>query len=287
MRSAGPRSGRWPAGAVGALVVTIGVTFWQLRIVGHITLPQDVGRWNADLYTIYYQVYRFAYADGELLPRWNPYQLAGTPFIANYNGGLLYPPNLLATLVPVRLAMGWSAAFHLALAGTFVLLAARALALAWPAAALAAACFMLNGYFVVEHFRISYLAGLAWVPAVLLCGARVLAHPTPARGVVLGVAVACQLLTGHAQMVCYTGYAMLLAGATYLLIGGEGTARDLGRTLVALAIAAVMAALLAAAQLLPTFELVRNATRGLGGLTLQQTQPWTPSLELLRQVVLG
>src|SRR5262249_62037021 len=79
-----------------------------------------------------------------LLPRWNPYQLAGMPALASWNGGPLYPPNLVAAILPVNIALGWLCAFHLGLAGCFTFAAARALALSRAAAALAALLFLLN-----------------------------------------------------------------------------------------------------------------------------------------------
>src|SRR6185503_6202103 len=57
---------------------------------------------NGDLYTIYYPLYSFAYRGAELLPAWNPYQLAGTPTVGYLAGGLYYPPNWLSVAVPVH-----------------------------------------------------------------------------------------------------------------------------------------------------------------------------------------
>ena len=90
---------RWLALAVAGLVCGLGVSYWEWHFIAPVKLPQHVGRPNNDLYSIYYPAYAFAYRSSPLLPRWNPYQLAGTPFLANYNGGFLYPPNLLAAVV--------------------------------------------------------------------------------------------------------------------------------------------------------------------------------------------
>ena len=53
------------------------------------------------------------------LPLWNPYQFCGTPFLANGQSAVLYPPNLLFWVLPVAVAFAWSAWLHLALTGWF------------------------------------------------------------------------------------------------------------------------------------------------------------------------
>src|SRR5438105_791318 len=75
----------------------------------------------------------------------------------------------------------------------------------------------------------SYLAGLAWVPAVLLCAGRLLVRPGVCAGVRLGVALAFQFLTGHAQIVCYEVYAIPLGAVAYLLCRREWQPGYLGR----------------------------------------------------------
>ena len=269
------------------LLCVLALGYWESRVIAPVVLPQETSRWNGDLYTIYYPAYSFAYRSAHFLPAWNPHQLAGMPFIAGYNGGFLYPPNFLAAVLPVQLAIGYGTAFHIALAGVFVFLAGRALGLIPPAAVLAGVGFMLNGYFTVELFRPSYLAGLAWVPAVLLSAGRLLVQPNVRAGVLLGVALAFQFLTGHAQIVCYEVYALPLGAVAYLLCRREWQPGYLGRIVGAVLVGAATAGLLTGVQVAPTLELVARATRGPGGLTLAQTMPWTPSLKLLREVVLG
>src|SRR5262245_5112378 len=170
------RRGLQTIGLSAALVAAVGVLFWQLRVIAPVVLPQEVTRWNQDLYTIYYPLFVFAYRGDELLPRWNPHQLVGVPFLANYNGGLLYPANLLATIVPVHRALGYLCALHLALAGVLAFGAARALRLGVAAAALCGIGFMLSEHLVVEGIRPSYLAAMAWIPAVFLCASRLAVH---------------------------------------------------------------------------------------------------------------
>jgi len=273
--------------AVAGLVCGLGVAYWEWHFIAPVKLPQHVGRPNSDLYSIYYPAYVFAYRAGSILPHWNPYQLAGTPFLANYNGGFLYPPNLLAAAVPVHLAIGWLSALHIVLAGLLVFLCARALDMTPVAGAVGAVGFMFNDYFLAEFVRPSYLAGLAWVPGVFLCAGRLLDRPGAWTGVVLGVVLCLQFLTGDAQIVCYTGYALLVAAAAVLAVRRPALA-FLRPLVVAAGVAAATALLLAAAQLVPTLQVVGRAVRGFGGLTVEQTlPPGAMTMERIGEVASG
>lgn len=260
-------------------VVTAG--YWQWRVVAPVPLPQPVGRWNQDLFTLYYPTYVAAYRGPSLLPAWNPHQLAGLPLLAGYACGLLYPTRLLGAVLPPHLALGWGTALDLAMGAVFVLVCARRLGIAWAGGVLAAVAFVLNGRVALDWLRPSYFAGLMWIPAVFLAAGVVVRRPSAGAGVLLGVAVAMQLLTGHAQIVCYTAYGIVIAAVADLL---RRHRRD--RRLRAIAGAAVLAAVtalgLTAVQVLPALEMLAHATRG--ALTLARTEPETASLALLRGV---
>ena len=281
LRLAGPQLR--VAVAAAALAATA-LLWWHWRMIASVPLPQDVRGWNADLYTAFYPVHRFAYRSPEWLPLWNPYQLAGTPFLADYNG-VLYPPNFLAKLVQVHRALGWVSALHVAFAGLGTFACVRPLGLTVPAAFLAGVLYMLNGYFLFAFIQPSHLEGYAWIPFVFLASGRLLAEPGAYRGAVLGVTVALQVLTASAQTVCYEAYALATAGIAYLVARRAWRARLVGQLLGAVLVAIAVTVLLAAVQVLPTLELASAATRG--HLTVEQTLPDRPSMALVLKVVVS
>src|SRR5439155_1237208 len=69
------------------------------------------------------------------LPLWNPYSLAGTPFIASMQSAVFYPINLLFTPLPFARTFAWSALLRLWIAGFSAYLPALAVALGTALAA--------------------------------------------------------------------------------------------------------------------------------------------------------
>lgn len=262
--------------ALAALFVgAAGIAFWQWRVIAPVHAPAPITAWNADLYRAYVPVFQYAYRSAELLPTWNPHQLAGTPFWGNANG-IFYLPNLVARVVNLPISFGLLCALHLALAGCGAFLAARELSLSVAAATIAGVLFMLSGPCTQAFIHPSHLFGYAWVPWVFVAGARLVAVPRPGRAAALGAAVAMQLLTGSSQIVCYSAYGLAVAGLAYLAAADRWNRPDVVRLLANLALAATLAFLLSAIQVVPTVEVLTHATRG--RLAVEATLPNLPSL---------
>jgi hypothetical protein len=69
---------------------------------------------------------RVALAAGEI-PLWNPYILAGQPFLANGQHSALYPFSIIFYLLPLSKAYGWFTVSQLWLAGLFMYVFVRTL----------------------------------------------------------------------------------------------------------------------------------------------------------------
>jgi hypothetical protein len=191
------------------------------------------------------------------LPLWNPWLGMGAPLLANYQSGLLYPPDW-AYLLPAWVggigALAWGQALllglHLAWAGLGMAYLARRLELGALAQAVSGLAFGLSTYLVSRGSFLSIPSAAAWTPWVLAFALP--GQPVYRLALVLGL----QLLAGHAQTSWYTG---MLVGAWAVYWGWRE--RNLGRGLVRLALAALWAAGLAAVQLLPTAEYLLQSQR--------------------------
>jgi len=185
------------------------------------------------------------------IPLWNPYTYGGQPFLGGFESAVLYPPNLLFVVMPLGPALNFSVFLHLILLGWGMQRWATQRGLGPWAAGLAGFILPLSGA-VFPHVYAGHLSNLctmAWAPWIFLGlerGAR-----GEWRGYFLASAGVClQILAGHVQYVFYTAIA---AGLHAIVLTASTSGRARWRPLPGVAAVYVAAALLGAAQLLPSF----------------------------------
>jgi hypothetical protein len=199
-------------------------------------------------------------------PLWNPTLGAGTPLAANLQTAAFYPPNVLFLLMPVERAFGWELALHVALAGLGAYALGRGLGLGRFGALMAGLAYGLGGYLTAHWVFPSMVYAAAWLPLILALADRLLRRArsglraAAASTALLGLAIALQLLAGHAQT---SFYSLIILAAFVLYRLGQANTTGL-RRLMPLGwaiLAGLWAAALAAVQLLPTAELMAHSQR--------------------------
>ncbi len=194
-----------------------------------------------------------------ILPLWNPYTFAGTPFLATLQPGAFYPPNWLFAVLPPGAAMNLVVitTYHIALAGTYRF--ARAAGLDRLASLVAAVTFSFGGFFITHLEFTNYIAPAAWLPWILLALER-LNQRASWRWVALGAAfVALQCFAGLPQAT----WQILIVAAPYGLFA-LFRRKERGRRWRFLFHAIAMAVcgfLLSAIQLFPAMELQQQGER--------------------------
>lgn len=236
---------------LGLLSLVIAILFAPL-ILRPWLMPGNFG----DLWSYHYPLRHLVAArvqQGEA-PLWNPYIFAGVPLAANPQALLLYPLAQLHYFLPLSWAFSLDAFFHVfwAVFGAHLLL--RAWRLERSGAAVLAAAYGLSPFLV---YRVSQgvptlLASLAWAPWVWL--AALSRHPLP-----LALTFALQVLSGHPQFALVNAIGLGLWGLLHSPRRG-----------IALVPAAGLGLFLAAAQVLPTLEYLRQSVRSVwnAGLAL-------------------
>lgn len=101
------------------------------------------------------------------IPLWNPHAFSGTPFAADDQSAVFYPPNWLFAILPLPMAFGWVAALHTFLAGLFFIMLGRRLGWNWPACLSGATVWMLCGPMVAWQMWQVVHASLCWLPLAL------------------------------------------------------------------------------------------------------------------------
>lgn len=270
-----------------------------------------------DAFVYFYPL--IAYRDARLLagqlPLWAPDYFLGVPFLANPQTGVLYPPNWLTLWLPPPRAYAWQLVGHTLFGAAGAFCCARRVLRVDALGGFAAALIAAYGGFaqsMVGH--VNQLQAAAWLPWALLLAETAWCARSRRAAVGLGVALALQLLAGHAQQ-SYMTAAFL--GAWLLgrsLSGWEGMwvrahrgqaqsaspkptgavpphagppppAEGAVRAVFVLGVGGVLAALLAAPQLLPMQELTARGIRA-GGMTFREAAafslpPWALPSSLL------
>jgi hypothetical protein len=260
---------------IGALSVV--VVWWQWRIEGQIT-DSSLGFLNYDLYSYYYPTTCFAFEEAWRghLALWNPYQLAGQPFFASQQHGLLYPPHLLFLFLPCQLAFKWAAILNYTLAFVFSAYLGRVLRLSTTATLIGALGFTFGGYLQGLLYSRNWLSAAVWLPLEVALTLRLFTEEwviPPA--LILAGALACQYFGGFPMHIVFAGYCVgLLALWQALVLLRAGRWRQAARGAAALVIAVVAAGALSALQLLPMVEMAWLSPRRPGALSAFAANPF-------------
>lgn len=242
---------------------------WRLAI-GHGVIGGDPDR----AYLPYKSELQRSLREGRL-PHWSTRFGLGVPLLAESQVAALYPPNWLYA--------GWDVAttYHLLQLAHYLLLAAgvfahaRTLGVQPWGASLASISFTLCGFLAIHASHEVFTLALAWTPLALASTEQFAQSGRARWWFALVVVLTLQLLVGHFQMQFYTIALVALTGtlrSAHLLRG-----RELVRRVAALGLAPLFAALLAAPQLLPTWQVTRElhwANRSAADLTSYMYLPW-------------
>lgn len=297
------RDSKWPGLlALATLIILTLIFFWKILLTNLILSGVDVF-----LYFYPYKAYAAESLRQGRLPLWNPHLFMGAPFLANSQVGLFYPPNWLFIWLDAPRQVAWSIGLHIALAGMLMFAFARhSLGLAWPAALVSAILFAFGGYLGAQVEHINQLQAAAWLPLLFLLYDFGLRRRNRRLWILLlAVIVALTLLAGHAQTVFISLFGLglyalwqaifestppvitlstanktqpkksvrfskfIIHSFDRLRTGYSSLIYSVFRHLWPIAMAAIIAAALAAIQLLPTAELSGLSIRS-RGLTLQE-----------------
>ena len=221
---------------------------------GHVFYYRDAGVFNYPL--AFY--HRLSFQNGEI-PLWNPLNNCGIPFLAQWNGMVLYPFSLIYVLLPVPWSITFFSLGHLLLAGAGMYFLARR----WTgnpfAASVAAVAFAWNGLTLHSLMWPNSCASLGWVPWVVLLAESAIKQG--GRKIIYASLIgAMQMLAGVPEIILLT---WLFAGGVFLVeLSAEKKLR--GKMAKRLGAIVLLVAGLTAAQMLPFFDLLLHSQRSTG-----------------------
>jgi len=190
------------------------------------------------------------------VPLWNPYIFSGMPLHGAAQAGLLFPPNwfYLAFSTPVATNLMMLATYSLAALGAY--LYARRSGSSITGAVVTSLAWQWSAFLVCQIGHTNVVQTAAMLPWVLWAVDGYGATGRRWRGVTLAALVALQCFAGHQQTFAYS----LLLAAVYAVVMSRSSVETRAGYLRSLAMLAG-GVLLSAAQILPTFELLRNSPR--------------------------
>lgn len=298
------RNAQYELAALGALGVLTAGFFWQILLTPTAYMPAGGG----DLAGFLYPTYHFAqeWLTRGILPLWNPYIFGGTPFLADIQTALFYPPNLLTYLLsnPLQyrdLEHLSVLHFYIAGAGMYAFLrfgplpgnGRRLNRFSCLAGALA---FAFSDLFVTHFGNLNLIASAAWLPPVLLFfskavdsvaqplskGAKTAFRLPLSYGLLSGVTLALAFFAGHIQPFLFIVLSLALY-AGYTIAVERGAWR---RVALVFVVTLAVGAGLSAITLVPALELTRLSVRS--AFTYAEAAQFSlPPIEVVGMLVPG
>jgi len=236
-----------------AVTVTLAPIFYFLPAIrNHLVLGPDDGM----LFNVPLRVAAAQIVQSGHLPLWNPYIFSGMPLLASAQGGLLFPLNwfylVFSPVVATDLMV--ISAYMVAALGAYLF--ARRTGASVAGALVTSLIWQWGGFLIGQISHINIVHTAAMLPWVLWALERYVGNASRARGAVLAALVALQVFAGHQQT---TAYSLMLVAA-YAIVMALAYRQTRKRYLSGLAFTSI-GLLLAAVQIVPTFELLRNSQR--------------------------
>ncbi|MGE3270587.1 MAG: YfhO family protein [Chloroflexota bacterium] len=229
------------------------------------------------------------------LPLWCPLIFAGYPMVADGEIGLLYPPNILMLLLfPVDIAFVAVRSAHYLLAAVGLYGLARILGLQRTGAIFGGVTFALGGFMLGHLDHGNIVRSAAWLPFILACGELALRARDRRLCLWLALGAASLAMAGlglHPQILLIDLVALgLYVGLRALaLMPWQGDWRALstalvvavGRVALVVGVIAGLGLCGAAIQLIPTYELGAESSRGSSLTYLQASAGGLAPVDLL------
>ena len=212
------------------------------------------------------------------LPVWLADISGGRPLLPNPNSGVLYPVRPLLSVLPFPVAMRIFPVLHWILAGFGMILLGESLGLSSAGCWVGAVTYVLSGVSLSEVFYPNIHPGMALLPWVLWA----LQRPASPAGRALSLAAVFGLLflAGDVFVCCLA----LLCALVWIVVEMPSDVQK--ERLTALACALVLAALLAAPQIVASALWIPMTNRGVLGMRLQEALIYSVSpLRLLEFVI--
>jgi len=156
-----------------------------------------------------------AVKSGAGLPLWNPFSYCGIPYIGALPGPIFFPTTVLYFIMPLERAIGWSYLLMMLAGGLFAYFWIRELGLHRAAASVCAVAYGFTGWVAstIHGGHDGRMFTILLTPLVFFFLERALKRRKIIYFLLMGAAVALQIVSPHAQMMYFSS----LAASAYFL----------------------------------------------------------------------
>ena len=137
------------------------------------------------------------------LPEVNPYQFNGTPFIANGQSAVFYPPNLIFIMKDTVTAFTIFAALHLFAALCFTFWFALSLGMSRKGAFVSSVVFAFGAFMIMWLELPTFISAAVWLPMTLFLTTKYFDTKNLGMAMLAGCSLALAFLAGHLQIAFY------------------------------------------------------------------------------------
>jgi hypothetical protein len=241
--------------AIALLLALLGFAYADILFMGRGFYVSDLGVYHYPMT----HVVREAVRSGEF-PYWNRLYSGGAPLAANPAYELFYPPQWLVYVLPFHFGMQLHILLHFAIAMTGMFLLLRRLGISITAAAFGSIAFLFCGSYASLSSKLPILFSISWLPLALWLLMRFVESRTAARLLPLAAVLAMQWIVGEPTVAMQTW--AIIGGYSLLRILRNPKRSDEAKRIAAtLGMAIAASLLLAAVQLLPAIDFVRDTVR--------------------------
>lgn len=221
-----------------------------------------------------------------IFPLWSPYIFNGFPQIADLQVAFFYPVNLLISAFAVftpELLM-YQIILHYFLAGCFAFLLARYLSNNFWFSVGAGLVYAFGGFMTGHASHAGMQNAAAWLPLIFLFLFLALEKKKIFYSALAGLFFGTAILAGHFQISLYIAFAISfcclfniiwLTAESFKKIDKKYFIETISKIKL-VSFIFIIAFLISAIQLLPTYELVRQSNRAKISLEMSQTESLNP-----------
>ena len=236
-----------------AILITLAPLFYFLpALISGLVLTPDDGM----LQNVPFRVAASEIVGSGHLPLWDPYIFGGMPLLGAAQVAVLFPLNWFYLLFSAATSSNLMVLFSYMTAALGAFLYARATGVSIAGAVVTSLVWQAGGFLINQISHINIVQTAALLPWVLWAVDRYAASGLRKHGALISLLVALQFFAGHQQTFIY---ALLLTVAYALAIGAVDIQKR-KRYFASIAFAG-LGLMLAAVQILPTWEMLRNSLR--------------------------